>query len=335
MNAKPSDSIAVRQLARDLGMKRQGNPLAFLIAHCRRVVEAWAAEFEAETLADLLLTVAAKVGLVVEYIETDSDLRAVTAKYVARGEGGFARVPAELNEKTFALVFRLRDQRHGCTHAAVIDCRGPKAARRWFSTWHEIAHLLVQPQLSFQFRRTGIDEKDPVEAAMDAIAGELGYLDRFYRLELPPGGRLSLDILEAHRLRSAPEASIQSAYATAVVRHEDPVVLIVAELGLKAGERRAMRIPGTPRAEPRLRAVSVVGSESTTDAGFHIPKNIRVPKESVITRVYQGGTSEERKPVAENLAHWESAGRQLPDKRVLVEAAKFGSRVLALVTLLD
>jgi hypothetical protein len=311
-----------------------GSAVAHLVSYCRQRVDAWVKEFEPASLDDLLKTVAAKVGLLVEYVETVDELMHVVASYVQSGEGGFVRVPRELDDRTFALVLRLRHPRNGSTHVAVVDCRGPKGARRWFSIWHEIAHLLVQPQLVFDFRRTRIDEKDSVEQAMDAIAGEFAFYDSLCRFELPNGGQPTLAGLEQHRRQTAPQASIQSAYATTVARLQTPALLVVAERALKAEERRALRSGSLFPDEfpiPKLRAVSVMGSKSAPGAGLFIPPNIRVPERSVIARVYDGTFAEEHVPCEENLSWWESRGKNLAETRVSIEAAKFGARVLALV----
>ncbi len=67
---------------------------------------------------------------------------------------------------------------------SIIDCRGEKSWRNYFSKWHELAHLLtLTPQTRFKFCRTHCvaEQKDPEEAAMDVIAGAVGFLPDLIR----------------------------------------------------------------------------------------------------------------------------------------------------------
>ena len=58
-------------------------------------------------------------------------------------------------------------------YVAVIDCRGSKLARRFFTRWHEIAHRLTTDAdlMSRPYR----SEHDPIERLMDEIAGHVGF----------------------------------------------------------------------------------------------------------------------------------------------------------------
>jgi len=329
----------VLKLARDFGMKGAGNPVAFVVDRCVRHVTAWVKEFAPSNLEELLQTVIAKVGLIIEEIHTDEDLAQVSERYLQDGEGGFGRVVQEFDDHTFALVLRLRRPRHGCAHVAVIDCRERKRARRWFSIWHEVAHLLAEPQLSFNFRRTVFPDKDPVEQLMDAIAGELAFYRPMYELHLPDGIRPTFAHLEDHRLRLAPSASREAAYATAIGRANTPVVFIVAELDIKANQRRALRTGLLfPQAAPtpELRAVRVVSSDLSRAGGLFIPRNMRVPQSSLISRVFSQETADLADKTwssREVLSDWsDSKGNRLDAVAVIVEVGRSGGRVFALLT---
>lgn len=328
----------VLKIARDLGMKGMGDSVAFVIDRCVQQVGAWVKEFAPGNLEDLLKTVIVKVGLIVEEIYTDGDLTQVAERYLRDGEGAFGRVLQALDDRTFALVLRLRRPRNGCAHVAVIDCRGSKGARRWFSIWHEVAHLLAEPQISFNFRRTVVPDKDPIEQLMDAIAGELAFYRPMFALSAG-GVRPTLAMLEEHRLNQAASASREAAYGTDVGRLQVPAVFLVAELELKARERRSLQTGFLfPQAvpTPELRAVGVVSSEPSRQCGLFIPRNMRVPGKSVISRVFFEKTvdlADRTWESRELLSDWsDSKGNCLADMPVIVEAGRAGSRVFALIT---
>jgi hypothetical protein len=169
---------------------------------------------------------------------------------------------------------------------------------------------------------------------MDAIAGDLAFYAPLYKFDIADGSRVTLAALEAHRQQNSAEASAQSAYGTVVKRLKTPALLVVAVAAFKANERRALKSGLLfPEAAPvaTLRATTVVGSDSAAEAGLFVPTNMRVPEDSVIARVYGGALAEEHVACKENLSWWESGGKHLPAASVVVEAAKFGTRVLALI----
>lgn len=329
----------VLKLARELGMKGAGDPVHFVVDRCLRHVRTWVTEFTPANLEDLLQTVIGKVGLIVEEINADDDLPQIADRYLRDGEGAFGRVLRAFDDKTFALVLRLRRPRHGCAHVAVIDCRGRKRARRWFSIWHEVAHLLAEPQLSFNFRRTVVPDKDPVEQLMDSIAGELAFYRPMFELALSDGVRPTIADLEDHRVRLAPSASREAAYGTLISRAHIPAVLIVAEMEFKASEHRALQnrfLFPEAAPTPELRAVRVVASELGRRSALFIPRNMRVPPTSLISRVFLQETADLADGTwngRELLSEWsDSKGKRLAEMPVVVEAGRSGGRVFALIT---
>ena len=80
--------------------------------------------------------------------------------------------------------------------------------------------------------------------------------------------------------------------------------------------------------------LDVQGSEQVEDLlfGLEIFRNMRVPKKSVIYKVFSGEAN--YLEAIENLGWWEASdGTRLPLRRVLVEARRFGTDVHALLTL--
>ena len=81
--------------------------------------------------------------------------------------------------------------------------------------------------------------------------------------------------------------------------------------------------------QTRLRAAKVIFSNSARETGLTIHKNMRVPVQSVISRVFH-----EDIPYAEayeNLSWWESKGRHQPECPVLVKARRSWDAVEALI----
>lgn len=340
MSRRVSHDPRVLQLARTLGMpSHDRNPVAHVVGYCRRKIDEWVQLFEPSNLNELLQTVLGKVGLIVEEIADDYDLKEIVARYLAVGEGGFARlVSRTFDAETYAVVFRLRRPQNGCTHVAVIDCRGPKRARKWFSIWHEIAHLLTNPQLDFDFRRTIHPDKDPMESLMDSVAGELAFYEPLFRFSPSSGTRISFKALEAHRAQHSPEASRAAAYGTIISSLTEAALLLTAKFNLKAAERRDAQ-SGTlfPHLAPRpeLRGVTVIPSRGAQAAGLFLPRNMRVPSASIIAEVFHNQIVDltQRTWVnRENLSMWESKGKAQPSFAVVVEAGRCGPMVLALIT---
>jgi hypothetical protein len=340
MNRRVGRHHPVVHLACDLGMPSHArDPVAYVVSYCRRKVDAWVEQFGPRDLRELLDTVLAKVGLIVEEIWDDYDLHATVGRYLSAGEGGFARLVGNtFDAQTYAVVVRLRRPHNGRTHVAVIDCRSPKRARRWFSIWHEVAHLLTNPQLVLDFRRTVRPDKDPMESLMDSVAHEFAFYERFFQFREQPGRGISFKALEAHRTQHAPEASREAAYSTVVSNLVQPVLLVVANLNLKVAERRAAAagtLVPTLAPQPVLRAVSVIPSRGAEQAGFFLPRNMRVPPDSIIANVFGHQILDltQRTWIShENLSMWESKGRTQPSFAVVVEAGRCGARVLALIT---
>jgi hypothetical protein len=110
----------------------------------KREIECWAADAGGvENVGGLEQLVADHLQLAFEEVCSDDDLEQTIGKYVAQGEYGFATLRDELGPTTFALTIKQkhRPPESSDKYIAVIDCRGEKAARRFFIRWHEAAHL--------------------------------------------------------------------------------------------------------------------------------------------------------------------------------------------------
>ena len=79
-----------------------------------------------------------------------------------------------------------------------------------------------------------------------------------------------------------------------------------------------------------LRAVKVIPNQVAQQERFTIPKNMRVPRSSVIHRLFAADPLTDA-DAHEDLSQWESQGKPLERRAVVVEARKVPDRVIAIV----
>jgi hypothetical protein len=335
MSGRLDSKVKIWTLASDLGLPESDKPSRAILAFVIRRVRTIAKKFSCANLNDLLGSVAGAVDTVFEEIHTSDDLRKVQAKYVKKGETGFANLDADLSgSKDFGITIR-RMHREGWEpqFVSVIDCRGEKIFRSYFTKWHELAHLLtLTAQMRLEFRRSHsqLANHDPEERLMDIIAGELGFLPDF----LPSDMRddVSFGAIERIRQEYCPTASRQAAMIGIVKALPKPCILLSAQLALRKSEASSLgqMILDVRLHEPVpvLRAVHVTVNEAAREEGIQLHKQWRVPKESVIASVFASGEYAE---ATEDLSWWTtSSGSRLDKCPVLVKARKGWEAVEAL-----
>jgi hypothetical protein len=298
-------------------------------------------------IAELQKLVCKKLNLTIHEIWSDDDLQRVTDRYLADDERVFAFMRADLNAGTYGVLVRLL-KRVGNRFAwvALVDCRGDKRHRRFFTAWHEIVHCITSAdQYELPFHRTIIGRKfsDPVEKLVDLVAGELGFYDPLFRphleRELRQNGRLTFASVERIREQFCSDASFEATLNACVARLQSPLVFLKAGLVLKNKEQaeidsRQQRLFRYPAPQPQLRVVSTIRNGAARKASLHIPHHFRVPPQSVIAKVHSstvsGGIDFDE---SETLSHWTSSdGTQLPPINVDVTARKMGDQVFALLS---
>jgi hypothetical protein len=240
----------VRSLAEDLGLHPgDGTPAsieASIVEDCRKQVDAWVAQAGAVRSIDQLeRLVSARLQMVTEEISDDRDFDRLTEIYARQKRDPIFAVLRDhfddIDNPIYGALIRRRKAtpQDGDRFVAVVDCRGTKRRRGFFTRWHEIAHRLtthserrieqhVAPELLAipVFRQ----EDDPIERLMDDIAGELGF---YHRLFLP-----ALEML-THRDRGVtwqtidslrdlhfPAASFHATLTSAVLRSTRPVAFL-------------------------------------------------------------------------------------------------------------
>jgi hypothetical protein len=331
LDSKPQ----IWKLAVDLGLGSTSRPVAEILSHVKQRVRNVAQQFSCATLNDLLNATAGEVRTVFKEIHSNDDLQSLQSTYFALGETGFANLHSELDSQGYAITLkRMNPAKWDRAYISVIDCRGEKAFRAYFSKWHELAHLLtLTQQTRLVFRRTHATALlDAEEGLMDLIAGEVGFLADF--IPLYGFSDISFEMIESVRRQVSPDASFQAASIGIVRALTRPCILLQARLALKKSEepnkaQLTLAIPLHDGPTPTLRAVHATTNQAARDIGIYLPKNWKVPAESVIARVFESGGSAQAQ---ENLSWWRtSSGTRLPDCPISVEARRVGDSVIALL----
>ncbi len=324
------------RLAADLGLRPERDPVRairdFSLRRLRRILKR--APLPNPSLSDLLAIAQEDLGTFFIEIRTDQELADVQGEYGSRGEVGFATLQDELSPEVFAVTFRLTAPRPGeRPFVSIIDCRGAKASRAYFSKWHELAHLLtLTPQSQLRFCRTHFEPglEDPEERLMEKIAGDSGFLSDLIVPQL--AGHLDFTNVSGLRKALCPAASEISFLIGVVEAWPTPALLLRAQYGLKASQQRQLAqvaFDFLDRPSLALRAVESRGNEKAAAGSLRIPRNMRIPAQSVIATVMRDGGSSS---AIEDLSWWETEGRPLGPLPVLVSAKRSGDSVQGLIT---
>lgn len=327
-------------LAVELGVGAAA-PVNGILAYCRCRIDGWVAEAGGVTGIDALESlVTQRLQMVFEEVRTDEDFDRITEVY-ARGkkEFVFAGMRSKFDDAdnpTFgALVQRRRAGPADLDRfVALIDCRGQKLARRFFTRWHEIAHrLTTHADMQEPVYRS---EHDPIERMMDEIAGHVGFysplFDPVFQRANEGKPLLTLGTVQAILSGAFPADSFQATLFACTRRLPTPVIYLVAALAHKKEVKRRLATPslfGDDAPPGELRAVKVIPNKAAQQDGFTIPPNMRVPTASVIHRLFDADQTDG--DGNENMSQWESKGKPLAGRAVVVEARKVSDRVIAIV----
>lgn len=340
----------VRKLARDLHLPWRGDAL--------RRIRDFAIARVGQTLADspvpvgdldtLRAVVANKFRVHLEFLNEDSDVQRVGEKYV-----DFHRLLPHRLEKEF-----VRGGTEGITlqredwdpiqfrYLAVVDARGRRASRAFFTAWHEITHLIIHPeQLPFPgFRRTPNEEevhRDPIESVVDHVAARIGFYPPLFAPILEDAvrtaGAFSFRALDLARQAATPNPSLHSTALAGIRFTSKPTVFLAADLACRAAEARALRSQQQTfdfaRVEPKfdLRAVSLATNEAARKSRLAIHRNIRIPPNSVISQAFESSEDQDFRQL-ENQDWWAtSKNGALPELQLQVQAARRGRFVYGLL----
>jgi hypothetical protein len=343
---KLKDTPTIKKMAKELGLTRVINAEEAIREYCVRKVEKIIEPLgRPNDLNQLLAIVSSSLRLKFEEVDTDYALFEISQQYVGKGEIIFGDLHQQMDEKTDAVLIELNHvQPWEAKYIAVIDCRGHKAWRAYFSKWHEVSHVLTQPsQISFKFRRTPTKKKEPEEQITDKVAGDLAFYSPLFLPELlarvQKKKRLTFNVVEELRTAICPVASREATIRGAVSRTPFPQLFVVVDYGFKKDEQRIINTTQmdmftdkeTPFL-PKLRAVEVIPNNPATKVGLRIHTNMEVPEESIITEAYHNpNIGHQAYSALENLNWWKHSRGTLETMPIYVEATKIGKRVFALI----
>src|ERR1043166_9173 len=328
-------SHQIYTLANDLKVRVISDPVEAIVQYCEKKVKNLISGYsDCNTLSGMLDWLVAKCGTTFCIIDSDRKLLSVKQQYVDRGERGFAALEDELaTDEDFGVTVKLQNREPWEREfVSIIDSRGDKLSRSYFTKWHELAHLLtLTPQGRLVFRRShsANDSSNPEERLMDILAGHFG----FYAPLIKPfmSDEISFETIGALRGKLCPEASFQASLINFSKFWPSPCILIRAEMGLKKREvalldQQQLFEDDAPRS--RLRATKVTVSNSARESGFTIHRNMRIPEESVIHRAFEEHAYVEAN---EDLSWWKSDGKHLKAFSVTVKARHAWNGVDALL----
>lgn len=333
----------ILELAAELGVSAAA-PVNGILDHCRRRIDGWVSEAGGVRGIDALeALVTRRLQMVFEEIRADDDFDRLIQVYAReKREFVFATMRSKFDDTvnpTFgALVLRRNATADSLDrYVAVIDCRGNKQARRFFTRWHEIAHRLTTHADGGATEPGYRSEHDPIERMMDEIAGHVGFygpiFDPAYQQASFGKPQLTFSTVEAIISEAFPAASFQATLFACARRLTTPVVYLEAALAHKKEVKRRLATPsmfGDDAPPGELRAVKVIPNKAAIDEGFTIPTNMRVPVGSVIHGLFDS------EPLSdgdgkEDLSQWETKGKTLEKRAVVVEGRKVADRVIAIV----
>jgi hypothetical protein len=333
----------ISDLARQLGVG-SGAPVDRILDHCRCRIDGWVTEVGGVTDIDTLeALVLRRLQMVIEEIRADEDFNRLTEVYARQKKDPvFATVRLKFDDAenpTFGALLKRRNVADDAPdrYVAVIDCRGNKLSRRFFTRWHEIAHRLTTHADGGDTEPGYRSEHDPIERMMDEIAGHVGFygplFDPVFRQASEGKPLLTFGTVESIICDAFPAASFQATLFACARRVTTPVVYLEAALNHKKEVKRKMATKSLFDVEPppgELRAVKVIPNKAAQNEGFTIPTNMRVPAGTVIHRLFAAEV-QASDSASEDLNQWESRGKSLEARAVVVEGRKVADRVFAIV----
>jgi hypothetical protein len=347
----------VIKLAHELGLPIEGNCLAHVTEYALTKVRGLLAGFDLRSMDDVRRYLSSRLSVRIEFIECDGDVARIAtncADFVPPLSDGRATTLLDALVADFlegdtegALIPHQAPQPGDLRYLAVVDARGSRRYRAHFTLWHELTHVVVLPenQPVRVWRRAPTPDRrktDPVERAIDYVAGLLGFFEPFYRPALGDavmraGGRLTFTAIEEARAAVVPQASFYAAAKASIRMAASAVAFLRVEYDYKAAEHEELNSGQfslgdlRPAPEPELRVIDIAVSESATSSRLAIHRKMRVPARSVLARAYTSPT-DVYLDALEDQGWWETRGRgNLPTRRLRVQSIRRGQMVYGLV----
>jgi hypothetical protein len=319
-----------------------------ILDFCRSRIDRWVAEArDVTTIGQLEALVTQRLQMVFEEIRSDADFDRLKEQYAkAKKDPVFASLRLEFNKPDNPIYGMLVRRKNATDDAqdrfvAVIDCRGGKLARRFFTKWHEIGHRLTTHADHGEHEPACRSEHNPIERMMDEIAGHIGFYGPFFErvFGAAHAGKalLTFDTVKAVLDVGFPEASFQATLFACIRRLPTPVIYLEATLAHKREVKRMLATPSLFGDDPppgELRAVLVIPNKAAQAERFMIPTNMRVPADSLIHSLFYAEPLTDDNG-EEDLSQWQTQGRRLQGRAVVVEGRRVADRVIAIVQPVD
>lgn len=341
------DAAEIVALAAELRLGSPAKPAEAIVGCCLRRLDGWVAQAGGVTgITSLESLVTRKLQMVFEEVRSDGDFARITDKYArAKKDPVFATMRLKLDDAdnpTYGALVKRKNVADDALdrYVAVIDCRGKKLARRFFTRWHEIAHRLTTHADQGAMEPAYRSEHDPIERLMDEIAGQVGFygplFDPVFAKAHSDQKLLTFGTVQGVVDDGFSEASFQATLNACTRKLPTPVIYLEAALGHKKAvkveiEDDSPRLFAYEEPPPELRAVRTVANEAAQAEKFVIPQNMQVPAASVIRSLFEAD-GERDASGREDLGTWsDSKGKRLDGRAVAVEARKVADRVIAIV----
>lgn len=239
------------RLAEELNLSKKGNCLNRIKDSALSKVEDMIKAYHIGSLTDLSLFISNLLSIKVELIETDDDIDKIIDKHPDFHSSLRQRLKLEFLElNTEGITLECEYWKPpNLRYLAVIDARGERRYRAYFTTWHEISHLLVHPaQKEFPgFRRTPsekIKNKDPIESLVDLISGHIAFYEPFFgpviTSEIEKNKDLTFNTIINAKNKVVPDASLFATAIQSINYYENPTILIKVAERFKKGEERIL-----------------------------------------------------------------------------------------------
>lgn len=344
---------SVISLAISLGLSTQGDCLLrirdYALARVEEILDdfnRYAAEFSVKNFNDLRRLISNKLSLKIEWIRSDEDIERISSEYRKFHPSIRGCLRHEfIQSSTEGITIPLENPIPGAfKFLAVIDARGERASRAYFTTWHEIVHLLLDTAEydHSSYRHTIVQENshgDPLEKVVDYVTEHVAFYAPFFepvlRLKIEEYGRLTFHAIEEARLAIVAEASLLATANRSIHHIGKPALLMEVYSGLKKAEiatsqncQQNMSNPPLPKLRVRYTKLNDFAKRNS----FAIRNNMRVPLTSVLARAYESKVDECYEAV-EDQSWWETSSTgSLPSLPLWVTAVRRGRYVYGIIT---
>lgn len=340
-----------RRIARELGLNTDNDFLPRITSYAIKEVKFLTDSFnDITTLGHLLKIVADRLRVELVFLHSENEIEELAERY---GKGLKLRLRQDLVEgDTEGLLLQPpKGLSSGYKYLSVVDARGSRTYRAYFSAWHELTHVIVTPhRLSNEVRRTPPREKrhqDPEEWIVDHVASRLAFHRPIFRPNL-------LEEIKHERglnfdaIRRAARESVgneigcpPSLYASAIAGIRSvqvPACFLTIDKGLKKKEKRRVNspqkeIPGleAPKPSPKLRIQALFANQAAKET-IDIRRNMRIPQDSVLRNAYEHEAVPDDLTRRENQNQWETSNTgALPPLPLTVHATRRGSHTYGLL----